>query len=141
MKFLHLVNIWKIKLTPASFYILSIQINLPFISSAYQCKQLFIKKTFYDENGEKISLTIFLHTFRATLLQRSLRRLHRVLLNVGARASVMFLQEMFSRSLKAIKRQRVRFGLSFTGVNIIKMTFVFKPRLHEGRRSPAIIWL
>ena len=48
---------------------------------------------------------------------------------------------MFSRSLKAIKRQRVRFGLSFTGVNIIKMTFVFKPRLHEGRRSPAIIWL
>ena len=47
----------------------------------------------------------------------------------------------FSRSLKAIKRQWVRFGLSFTGVNIIKMIFVFKPRLHEGRRSPAIIWL
>ena len=69
---------WKIKLTPASFYILSIQINLPFISSAYQCKQWFIKKAFYDGNGEKISLTIFLHTFRTTLFQRSLRRLHRV---------------------------------------------------------------
>ena len=47
----------------------------------------------------------------------------------------------FSRSLKAIRRQWVRFGLSFTGVNIIKMIFVFKLRLHEGRRSPAIIWL
>ena len=44
-------------------------------------------------------------------------------------------------SLKAIKRQWVRFGLSFTVVNIIKMIFVFKLRLHEGRRSPAIIWL
>ena len=52
-------------LTPASFYILSIQINLPFISSAYQCKQLFIKKTFYGENGEKISLTIFFQHFQS----------------------------------------------------------------------------
>ena len=33
----------KIKLTPASFNILTIQINLFFISSAYHCKQLFIK--------------------------------------------------------------------------------------------------
>ena len=80
------------KLTPASFYILSIQIYLPLISNAYQSKQLFIKKAFYDENGEKISLTIFLHTFRMTLFQRSLRRLYtRFLLNVGARAGVMFL--------------------------------------------------
>ena len=80
------------KLTPASFYILSIQIYLPFISNAYQSKQLFIRKAFYDENGEKISLTIFLHTFRKTLFQRNLRKLYtRFLRNVGARASVMFL--------------------------------------------------
>ena len=52
-----------------------------------------------------------------------------------------FLCFRFSRSLKAIRRQRVRFGLSFTVVNVIKMIFVFKLRLHEGRRSPAIIWL
>ena len=47
----------------------------------------------------------------------------------------------FSRSLKAIKRQWARFGLSFAIVNIIKMIFVIKLRLHEGRRLPSIIWI
>ena len=52
-----------------------------------------------------------------------------------------FLCFRFSRSLKAIKKKKVRFGLSFTVVNIMEMVFVFKLGLHEGRRSPAIIWL
>ena len=43
------------------------------------------------------------------------------LLNVGVRASTMFFCFCFSRSLKAIKRQRARYGLSFAVVNIIKM--------------------
>ena len=47
----------------------------------------------------------------------------------------------FSRSLKSIKRQWARFGLSFAVVNIIKMISVLKLRFCEGRRSPAIIWL
>ena len=37
--------------------------------------------------------------------------------------------------------QQARFGLSVFVVNIIKVIFDFKLRLHEGRRSPAIIWL
>ena len=47
----------------------------------------------------------------------------------------------FSRSLKAIKRRWARFGPSFAVVNIIKMIFVMKLRLHEGRCSPMIILL
>ena len=47
----------------------------------------------------------------------------------------------FSRSLKAIKRRWERFGLSFAIVNIIKMIFVMKLRLHEGRCSLMIILL
>ena len=47
----------------------------------------------------------------------------------------------FSRSQKAIKRRWARFGPFFAVVNIIKMIFVIKLRLHERRRSPAIIWL
>ena len=47
----------------------------------------------------------------------------------------------FSRSLKAIKRPWARFALSFAVVNIIKMIFVMKLRLHEGRCSPMIILL
>ena len=39
----------------------------------------------------------------------------------------------FSRSLKAIKRRWARFGPSFAVVNIIKMIFIMKLRLHEGR--------
>ena len=34
--------------------------------------------------------------------------------------------------------QQARFGLSVFVVNIIKVIFDIKPRLHEGRRSPAI---
>ena len=47
----------------------------------------------------------------------------------------------FSMSLKAIKRRWARLGQSFAAVNIIKMIFLMKLRLHEGRRSPAIILL
>ena len=47
----------------------------------------------------------------------------------------------FSRSLKAIKRPWARFALPFAVVNIIKMIFVMKLRLHEGRCSPMIILL
>ena len=47
----------------------------------------------------------------------------------------------FSRSLKAIKRRWARFGLSFAVVNIIKLIFVMKLRLHVGRCSPMIILL
>ena len=53
-----------------------------------------------------------------------------------------FLCFRFSRSLKAIKRHRAWFLLSFAVVNIIKTIFVImKLRFHKGRRSPAIIWL
>ena len=53
-----------------------------------------------------------------------------------------FLCFCFSRSLKAIKRHRAWFLLSFAVVNIIKTIFVImKLRFHKGRRSPAIIWL
>ena len=52
---------------------------------------------------------------------------------------IVFLR--FSRSQKAFKRQRAMFGLSFALVNIMKMIFVIKLRLHEGRRSPVIVWL
>ena len=47
----------------------------------------------------------------------------------------------FSMSLKAIKRRWARLGQSFAAVNIIKMIFLMKLRLHEGRRWPAIILL
>ena len=57
-----------------------------------------------------------------------------LLLNVGARASVMF----FWKILVFIF---LMFGLSFAVVNSIKMIFVIKLRLHEGRRSPVVIWL
>ena len=46
----------------------------------------------------------------------------------------------FSRSLKAPKRRWARVGLSFAVVNINKMIFVIKLKLHEGRRSQVIIW-
>ena len=57
-----------------------------------------------------------------------------LLLNVGARASVMF----FWKILVFIF---LMFGLSFAVVNSIKMIFVIKLRLHEGRCSPVVIWL
>ena len=57
-----------------------------------------------------------------------------LLLNFGARASVMF----FWKILVFIF---LMFGLSFAVVNSIKMIFVIKLRLHEGRRSPVVIWL
>ena len=52
-----------------------------------------------------------------------------------------FLCFRFFRSLKAIKRRWATFGLSFTVVNINKIIFVIKLGLHEGRRSPVIIWI
>ena len=64
--------------------------------------------------------------------------------DVGTRARVLssrkFLCLGFSRSLKATKRWWARFGLSFAVVNINKMIFVIKLKLHEGRRSQVIIW-
>ena len=54
---------------------------------------------------------------------------------------ILFLCFHFSRSLRAIERQRATFGPSFTLANIIKMIYVIKLRLQEGRRSPKIIWL
>ena len=67
-------------------------------------------------------------------------------LNVGACASfflffILFLCFHFSRSLRAIERQRETFGPSFTLANIIKVIYVIKLMLQEGRRSPKIIWL
>ena len=41
----------------------------------------------------------------------------------------------FSNSLDIIKWRRARFGLSFAVVTIIKIVFVIKLRLYEGRRS------
>ena len=65
MKLLHLVNIWKIKLKHASF---SCQFKLIFlISSAYQVQAILYKKYIEMKMAKKQSLTIFLHTFRATL--------------------------------------------------------------------------
>ena len=50
----------------------------------------------------------------------------------------MFSPFMVSKShQKAMSKVRTIVCL----VNIIKVTFVIKRRLHEGRRSPAIIWL
>ena len=68
-----------------------------------------------------------------------LRRLHiGFLLNVGARLFCCF---RFCRSLEAIKAATSKVPTILCCNNIIKMIFVFKPRLHEGRRSPVIIWL
>ena len=59
-----------------------------------------------------------------------------------ARSSVMFSQKIFMILLfKVTKRQWPRFGLSYAVIHIIKLIFVFKLRLHEGRRSLTIIWL
>ena len=61
------------------------------------------------------------------------------------RQRIVFLRKFlcfrFSRSLKVIKRQWARFEPSFAVVDIFKMIFVINLRLHEERRSPAIIWL
>ena len=68
-----------------------------------------------------------------------LRRLHiGFFLNVGARLFCCF---RFCRSLEAIKTATSKVRIILCCNNIIKMIFVFKPRLHEGRRSPVIIWL
>ena len=56
-------------------------------------------------------------------------------LNVGTSLFCFF---RFSRSLKAIKRAMSKV---FSVINISKEIFVIKLRLHEGRRSPVIIWL
>ena len=78
------------------------------------------------------------HEDETISVMENLRRL-----NVCARIRVMFSRNFFrlfffiSRSLKAIKR----FGLSFAVVNIIKMIFVTRLRLHEGRCLPVLIWL
>ena len=66
----------------------------------------------------------------------------RFLLNVGARASVMF---FFMFSLFEVTTMPTKGNGhvwdSFSVVNIIQMVFVIKLRLHEGRRSSAIVWL
>ena len=51
--------------------------------------------------------------------------------------SVKFSCFRFTKSIKPSKGRWTRFGLSFAVVNIIKMILM----LHEGRRSPVIIWL
>ena len=76
-----------------------------------------------------------------------LRRRHRVFAQCwrGRQCNVfqkfIFSHLRLSRLLKAIKRQWVRFSLSFAVVNIIKKIFVIKLRLHDGKRSPVMIWL
>ena len=69
-----------------------------------------------------------------------LRRLHiGFFLNAGAR--FFFCCFRFCWSLEAIKTATSKVRTILCCNNIIKMIFVFKPRLHEGRRSPVIIWL
>ena len=51
--------------------------------------------------------------------------------------SVKFSCFRFTKSIKPSKGRWTRFGLSFAVINIIKMILM----LHEGRRSPVIIWL
>ena len=54
------------------------------------------------------------------------------MLNVGTHAGILHI---------AIKRQWARLGLLLAVANIKKMIFVISSSLHEGRHSPAIIWL
>ena len=77
-------------------------------------------------------------------VMENLRRLNRVFAQClrahQGNVSLVTFQVVFlsiSRSLKAIKK----FGLSFAVVNIIKMIFVTRLRLHEGRCLPVLIWL
>ena len=69
----------------------------------------------------------------------------RFLFNVGARASVMFFWKIFMLSLFEVTTMPTKGNGhvwdSFSVVNIIQMVFVIKLRLHEGRRSSAIVWL
>ena len=98
-------------------------------------------KCIWSDNSAQNSPFFSLH-FRVDIL----RRLHGAFAQCWRarqrnvfQGKIVFLR--FSRSQKAFKRQRAMFGLSFVLVNIMKMIFVIKLRLHEGRRSPAIIWL
>ena len=87
------------------------------------------------------------YTFAEDLRICWLRRRHRVFAQCwrGRQCNVfqkfIFSHLRLSRLLKAIKRQWVRFSLSFAVVNIIKKIFVIKLRLHDGKRSPVMIWL
>ena len=83
------------------------------------------------------------HKDETISVMENLRRLNRVFAQClrahQGNVSLVTFQVLFfiSRSLKAIKR----FGLSFAVVNIIKMIFVTRLRLHEGRCLPVLIWL
>ena len=74
-----------------------------------------------------------------------LRMLHRVFVQCWHTCQLRFFWKIlwigFSRSLKAIERWWARFRLSFVVVNIKKIIFFIKLRLHKGRCSPVIIWL
>ena len=113
-----------------------------FIAPSSQGTQIFPRPHDCDKcNSAQNSPSFSLH-FHVDFL----RRLHGAFAQCWrARQRNVFLEKIvflrFSRSQKAFKRQRAMFGLSFALVNIMKMIFVIKLRLHEGRRSPAIIWL
>ena len=57
---------------------------------------IIYKKKFITKKGEKKTLTIFLRTFGETLLQGSLRRLHRVFAQCWrARLRYVFLENFY----------------------------------------------
>ena len=85
----------------------------------------------------------FLIPYDRKKITEHLRMLHRVFVQCWHTCQLMFFWKIlwigFSRSLKAIQRWWARFRLSFVVVNIKKIIFFIKLRLHKGRCSPVII--